>query len=424
MRKVLMIGQIWPYHTSAGNCAHAIAKYLPECGWEPIVLTTPLPEKVDLDYRVVGVPYHDMLNSWLERLGFDTSKSIKRQVGQKLGVTSKRSFLDFPFLRLREALTYPDSRRGWRSPAIRAGSTLIREENISGIISDCPPIMGLLAARALKDKHRIPWLVYFSHLWSQNNGYPYSGLRRWFDTRLELKTLSQVDAMITHSEPLVVKLQALHPGKRVLANFEGYNPETVNDPPDELTDRFTITYTGGFAPRLREPAKLFAALQNLLSRGVIKRDRVEVRFYGPEEAWVDSEIERYGLSGIVSQHGRVSMPTAVAKQRESQILFNPKWDDPEEPGIYSGKIFEYLAARRPILAAGNYRDVVDDLLTETGAGVSTTSTTETEQALAQMYLEYKEKGEVTFRGDTSRIDKLSHRQLAERFAAELDSLTQ
>lgn len=424
MKKVLIVGYIWPYHRAAGNCVHAVAKYLPEFGWEPVVLTIPLPEKPELKYRVIEVPYYDLLNIFLKLLGFDTSKSIKKQVSQKLDVTSKRSFLDFVFLRLREVTSYPDSIKGWKTPAIEAGSELLQKEDIRAIISDCPPVMGNLISKELKVKYNIPWIVYFSHLWSQNNGYPYSSLRRMFDTRLELKTFSKVDVMITHSEPLAAKLRKLHKGKQVFAVNEGFDPETVNTPPDKLTDMLTITYTGSFAPVLREPTKLFAALQNLLSRGIIDRDRIEVRFYGPEEIWIDSDINKYGLSGIVKQYGKVPMDISHEKQRESQLLFNPKWDDPREPGIYSGKIFEYLAARRPILATGKYKDVVDELLDETGAGVCATSEEDVEYALEKMYREYMEKGEVVFRGDTSKIDKYSHREFAGKFAETLNHLTE
>jgi len=422
VKRVLVVGHIWPYHSGAGNFIHAAGKYLPEFGWEPIVLTLPLPENTGINYQVTEVPYKSWLETLVQRVGFNPGESVKRQVTQKLGVTGKKTFLDFVFLRLREVLTYPDQYRGWQSLAIDTSSRVIASDDIKAIISDCPPISGLIVSKTLKVKHRLPWLVYFSHLWSQNNGYPYSNVRKWFETRLEMKTLSQVDVMITHSEPLVDKLKVLHRGKRVLFNFEGYDPTSVNNYPDKLTDKFTITYTGSFAPGLREPTSLLAALNRLLSRGVMERDRVEVRFYGTREIWIDSEIKKQGLDGVVKQYGQVAMPVAQAKQRQSQVLFNPKWDDPLEPGIYSGKIFEYLAARRPILAIGKYRDVVDDLLADTSVGVSALTDGEIESALEGMYHEYLQQGEVAFRGDTSRLDKLSHRELAERFAQELDRL--
>ena len=423
MKKVLIIGYIWPYHTMAGMLVRAIAKYLPEFGWEPVVLTTPLPEKTEMDYQVVEVPYRDMISTGIRWLGFDTDKSVKKQLSQKLGVTAKKSFLDHIFRILHEVLIYPDSKKGWRVPAIRKAAELIHRENISAIITDNPPVLAQLIASKLKRKYRIPWIAYFSHLWSQNNGYPYGSLRKMFDRKLELKTLALADLMMTHSEPQAARQRELHKGKPVLAVFEGFDPEMVNDPPADLTEKFSITYTGMFAPGLREPNMLLIALKNLLSEGILNQDRVAVRFYGPEETWIDNEIEKYGLSGVVKQYGRAPMAVAQAKQRESQVLFNPKWDDPEDPGIYSGKFFEYLAARRPILAIGKYRDVVDEMLEATKAGICVSSVEDTERVLEAMYREYKDEGKVKYSGDATKLDKSTYRELAGRFAEELDRLT-
>jgi len=422
MKRVLIISNIWPYNP--GNFrVPGLAKYLPEFEWEPVVLTQPLLGKPDLRYRVVEVPYHNMLNSLLKLFRFDTGKSIKKQVSKKLGITAKKSFLDFVFLRLSEVLTYPDSNKGWKSPAIRAGSELLQKEDIKAIISSSPPIMGNLIARELKAKYKVPWVADFPHLWSQNNGYPYSSLRRMFDRRLELKVLSRADALVTINEPLATELGKLHGEKPIYAISHGFDPETVNIPPDKLTDKFTITYTGMFSPSIKEPTKLFVVLQKLILKGIIDPDKVEVRLFGPEEIWIDSDIKKYGLLGIVRQYGIVPMPVAHEKQRESQLLLIPKDEQMQETGMLSFKFFEYLAARRPILAMGGHRDIVDDMLAETGAGKCATSGEDIEQALKELYQEYKEKGKLVFHGNTSKINKYSQREMARKFAEILNRLT-
>ena len=421
MKKVLIIGTIWPYHH--GGARVPGFKYISEFGWEPIVLTLPLLGNPSLEYRVIEVPYRDMLKAVLKLLGFDTSKSIQKQISNKLDVTSKKSFMYFVFRCLREILTYPDSNKGWKSPAIKAGGELLQKENIRAIISASPPLMGNLIARELKRRYKIPWLADFPHLWSQNNAYPYSSLRRMFDRRLELKILSQVNVLTTTSEPLAEKLRELHKGKPIHIITHGYDPDTVNTVPDKVTDKFTITYTGGWHPIFREPSMLFSALQKLILRGVIEPENIEVRFYGNEDDWIDKEAEKYGLFGIVKQYGRVPMQIAQAKQRESQLLFNPKWDEPNYPGIHSMKIFEYLAARRPILATGKYKDVVDELLEETGAGICAQNVEDVMQVLENAYHEYRLKGEVAWMGDESRINNYSHREMARKFSEILDNLT-
>ena len=422
MKKVLIIGSIWPYH-HGGARVPGLAKYISEFGWEPIVLTMPLPGNPNLEYRVIEAPYRDILKAVLKLLGFDTSKNIQKQVSNKLGVTSKKSFVDFGIRHLGEILTYPAPHRGWRSPAIKACKELLQKENISAIISASPPLMGNLIAKELKGRYKIPWLADFPHLWSQNNAYPYSSLRWRFDTRLELKTLSHVDVLTTTSEPLAEKLRALHKKKTVYVITHGFDPDTVNTVPEKVTNKFTITYTGGWHPIFREPSMLFSALQELISRGVIEPENIEVRFYGNEDDWIDREAEKYGLVGLVKQYGRVPMQVAQAKQRESQVLFNPKWDDPQDPGIHSMKIFEYLAARRPILATGKYKDVVDELLEETGAGICAQNVEDVMQVLEKAYHEYRLKGEVAWMGDESRINNYSRREMAKKYSEILDGLT-
>lgn len=423
MKKVLIISNyIWPYHTGGSNVVHPLAKYLPECGWEPIVLTAPLPENVELGYRVIQVPYKDMLATGLKWLGFDTTQSIKKQVSKKLNITTKKSFLDYIFLRLSEVLTYPAADKGWISPAGKIASEIIEKEDIMVIIGALPSIMGVILANELKKKYNIPWVVWCYHLWSENNAYPYGSIRRWFDKRLEIKTLKSADVLVTSSEPLAEKLRKLHKGKKIIITSQGYHPDSINDPPSKLTKKFTITYTGSFSVGLREPTTLLHALHNLFSQGIIDREDIEVRFYGPEEIWMDSEVENLGLSGIVKQYGRVPMEVALEKQKESQVLFNPKWDDPEEPGIYSGKIYEYLAAKRPILATGKYKDVVDEFLSEIGAGVSCLSVETTEKVLVDMYKEYKENGEVIYKGDDLKIKRFSYHEIVKTYSNILNDL--
>ena len=148
MKKVLIIGSIWPYHKGAARLP-GLAKYLAEFGWEPVVLTQPLPSNTGLEFRIVEASYRNMSSSILRRFGFNPKQSIKKQVSQKLGVTAKKSFIDFMFLRLNEILTYPDANKRWKSSAIKAGSRLLENEDIKAIISVSPPLMSNIIARKL-----------------------------------------------------------------------------------------------------------------------------------------------------------------------------------------------------------------------------------------------------------------------------------
>jgi len=433
MKKVLIIGYMWPYHLGSGARIPKVVDYLLEFGWEPIVLTAPLAVKPELKCRIIEtLPHRDArrLVEYLIRNLFrlKPKEGVRSQINQRLGAVSrksiKKSILDFIFIRLDEIVNYPDFAKGWKSYALKAANEIIRNEDIKLIMSTSPPIVSHLIARQLKLKYKIPWVADLCHLWSQNNGYPYSFLRRIIDERLELKTLSEADALVTVSEPLVTRLRALHRGKPVYSVAQGFDPVHLNMQPARLSANFTITYTGSLHRVLRKPSKLFTALQNLITREIVEPYEVEVRFYGPRESWVDIEIEKCGLSGIVKQCGIVPLNVSLEKQKESHVLCFLMWGDSHETGVITSKIFEYLAAMRPILAIGEYNDVVNELLTETGAGVWAQSVEDVECAIERMYQEYKLRKEVVCHTETAAISKYSRPELAKEFSRIFESVIQ
>lgn len=416
MKKVLIISNIWPYQP--GNFrVPGLTKWLPEFDWEPMVLTTPLPVGVNLGYRVIEVPYKNQLEIFTKTIGFDPEKGIRRQLVDKLGIKEKKSFLDFIFFRLREILYYPDSNQGWIKPAIKIACQFIDHQKFDAMISISPLVTSHIIASKVKEKYWFPWIADFPHLWSQDIGYPYSEFRRRFDRRLELKTMSNTNILVSVSEPLSSKLRYLHKNKEIHTITHGFDPGILNNPPGPpLTQKFSITFTGSWHKDFREPSMFFAALRNLILKKEINAEDIEVRFFGMKEIWIETEIEKYGLKNIVHQYGQVNLVESQARQRESHLLFQPKWNDPEEKGMMSSKIFEYLAACRPILATGLFKDVVDDVLEKTNAGVCAFSVEDTERILLSFYTEFKNTGEISYTGDIKCILKYSHKEMAGRFA--------
>jgi len=118
----------------------------------------------------------------------------------------------------------------------------------------------------------------------------------------------------------------------------------------------------------------------------------------------------------------VPREVALNNQRESQLLLLLKWNDTQQRVIYPAKIFEYLAARRPVIAVGGFPDVVDRLLDETKAGVSGQTVEDIKSILLRLYREYRSTGAVSYSGDEAETGKYSHREMAKKFAAILDSL--
>ena len=368
-------------------------------GWKPIILTGKSSSKPDSQFDIIDMQPDDILIKWKNRFGFKLDETVKDQFGLPI-YKDRNAIVDFILNLWPEIFAYPDLQKGWRKHAVEVGKKLLQKESIDDIISSSSPVTSHLIAKDLKSEYRIPWVADLRDLWTQNHFYQYSNLRRLIERKLELKTLSAADALVTVSQPLAKKLKRLHKGKKVYSIPNGFDPgeKGLKVP---LKDSFTMTYTGHVYRRKQDPALLFKALQELFSEKVADSQDVIVDFYGRGYNWLGEDIKKYALQDVVKLHGSISRDKVLKKQRESQILLLLGWNDPQELGIYSGKIFEYLAAQRPILSIGGYKDVVSNLLDETKAGIFINSEEELKSFLVSSFCEWKQKGEVAYNGKIS-----------------------
>ena len=422
MKKVLIIGHFWPYRQGSGRVL-GLAKHLMEFGWQPIIITAPLHEKPDPQFRVIETPCPPVFGAGADLFGLNQNENTGEQLKKRLNIPEKsfrKSFLAFFYNTGKAIVDYPDAYKGWKSSAIKAGDELLQNEDVGALISIWP-VTSHLIAKELKIKHKIPWVADLPDPWSQNHNYSYGSLRKLIDRRLELKTLLIADALTTVTQPWAENLKMLHKRKSVYAITHGFDPDTLNMPPADLTAKYTITYTGAIYTGKQDPSKLFAALRDLISDGTMDPNDIEVRFYGHEVKWLASEIEEYELSTIARYYGTVPPEIAIEKQRESQLLLLLNWDDPQEKGVCPLKIYAYLSARRPILATGGSGDdVVKELLDETNAGRYAPSVDDIKGILKELYSGYKLKGEISYNGDLKKINRYSHREMARKFAEVLD----
>ena len=442
MKKVLIIANL--FHSSPR--IPGITKYLLEFGWESIILTVPIgkdfrnllgfPAGFQEKVRIIEVPYHgDIFWFWrkiFKLFGFATNKSILNQAKERTRIASQKSFIDRIFNLYQTIFGYPDDERGWKKPAVRVGRKLLEKEKFDAIISSSSPVTAHIIANQLKSKYeqssfgqrkKIPWIADLRDLWTQNHNYQYSRVRKFFEQKLELKTFKDANALVTVSPIWADRLKKLHKRDSVYTITNGFDPEKVNIPPADLTAKFTITYTGSLYPEKQNPSKLFSALKSLIAEKKIDPTDIKVRFYGPKQEWLEKEIEEYQLSGTVKQFGLIPREISFQKQRESQILLLLNWEDYKERGWYPLKTFEYLAAQRPILVVGGSGDdVVKKLLSETKSGVYGKEIEDIKDYLLKFYLEYKQKGKVSYFGDVEKINKYSHKEMARKFANMLNQI--
>jgi glycosyltransferase involved in cell wall biosynthesis len=323
-------------------------------------------------------------------------------------------------------VNYPDPEKGWRPFAVEAGERLLKNGDIEAMISSSSPVTSHIIAKDLKNKYQTPWLADLRDLWSQNHNYHYGPIRNFFDRRLELNTLKTADALVTVSSICADELRRLH-RRDAYTITNGFDPDKINSRKIGLTSKFTVTYTGQIYTGKQDTSIFCKALRDLILDETVDPKDVEVRFYGPYNESLARDIEEYDLQDIINQHGIIPRDRSFQKQAESQVLLLFNWEqirgEDDEKGVYPLKIFEYLAAQRPIIATGGSGgDVVERMLNETGAGMYAPSVEDAKGSLKGLYHEYKQTNKIRYTNNIKQIDKYSYRTMAKRFAEILDSL--
>jgi hypothetical protein len=425
MRKVLIIGFPWPY-IGGSKRVIGLASHLSDFGWEPVILTAPLQREGPRDLLIVQTEYRGLLGRSARVLGLNEKSDLGEQLkGRVRGVSPcVKNALRGGFRLFLEIAAFPDEHRGWRRFAVAAAEGIIEHKSIDAMISVWPVTSHVIAGE-VKSRVRLPWIADLADLWSDNSAYPYGRLRKWFDTRLERQTLKDADALTTSSWPLAERLSHLHGGRQTSAILIGFDPRIVNYPAAPLEKRFTVSYTGMFYAKKRDPRTFFTALKELIAERRVDPQEMDVRLFGSRQDWIQAQIEESGVSTVVRQCGEVSLEECVRRQRESHVLLQVNWNDPTEKGVFSGKLLDYLAARRPILAAGGSGNdlVVREILRETNAGIYAVSNEEIKRSLERFYQEYKANGSVAYSGDWKEVEKYSNQSMAREFAALLDQIS-
>lgn len=424
MKKVLIIAFFWPY-TFGSKRVIGLAKFLPQFGWQPLILTAPLEHKAPAPFQIIETGYFGFLGRACKFLGAKPNQDLGNQLQQQLGQIPAfyKSPLRFFYNLLKEIAAYPDEHKNWQAPAWQAASRIISQQKIAAVISIWP-VSSHLIAQKIKQQYRLPWLADFPDLWSQNAAYPYSRYRQWLDRSLEIKTLKQANCLTTSSKFYQHKLGLLHPSKKIKTIHLGFDPDNLNLPTAPLTKKLSITYTGLCYDKKRNPLTFFQALKELLDEGKLQISNLAIRFYGPINQKVNQLIQTLGLAGCVKQLGPLPLDQCLAKQRESQILLQLNWEDKDDRGVFSGKMLDYLAALRPILAVGGKgNDLVQQWLQETKAGVYCPTKNKTKAVLMRFYQEYQKNSFIRYQGNLDKVKDFNSKKMAQKFACILNQIT-
>lgn len=377
-KKVLIITYYWP---PAGGITVLrclkIAKYLRDHGWEPVIYTAEgahypsidpsnekdVPPGLTVLRRPIWEPY-----AWYKQL---TGQAKDANVNNVFYVKDdKPGFMHQLSVWVRSNFFIPDARAAWVKPSVRFLLEYLRDHPVDAIFSDGPPHSNTRIATLVSRATGIPWLADFQDPWTQVDYYQLLTLMPWADRkhhRQEQEAFEQASALTIVSPTWKREIEAIGARNVHLLPW-GFDPEDYPEPKPVALDQLTLTHIGimGYD---RNPRTLFRVMAELQAKQPDLAEVFHFQLVGQVDYSVREAYAAQGLTPQVDTPGSVPRSEALSRAMSSPVLLLLLNQQANAQGRIPGKLFEYLAARRPILALGPPDSDVAGILRETGAGV-------------------------------------------------------
>lgn len=375
MKKVLIISYYWPPAGGPGVQRWLkFVKYLPDFNIHPVVFVPENPnypiedkalvKEVSDKATVLKFPINEPYK-WAQK--FSKNKTNTLSAGL---ITQKRkqSFIEKTLLWIRGNFFIPDARIGWVQPSTDYLKNYILEHSIDTIITTGPPHSVHLIGKNLKQNTpSIQWIADFRDPWTSIGYHKELKLTKSSAQKhkdLEQLVLNTADQIIvtsptTKKEFEQITNQPIH----VITN--GYDVEYVEKKPMDV--KFTLSHIGSLLSE-RNPRVLWKALRELVKENKDFRNDFELKLIGRVSEDIIETIKEFKLESYLNRVGYVSHDEALVQQRSSQVLLLVEIDSYETVGIIPGKLFEYMAAERPILAIGPEDADLSKIIKETNSG--------------------------------------------------------
>lgn len=369
--RILIVSYNWPPRNAIGTLRpYSWAESWAKKGAEVTVITSEkreFDEPLDLQFaclenvNVIEIPFGGQSN-FVSRLLKQprirkAAKRIKRLIG-------------------RHSTLAVDVRQAWAAPAgIRAAELA---SNFDAVVSTFGPASShYVACEAKKSNPDLKWFADYRDLWSDNPHPDITDDQRSALRKKENATVAEwADVITTVSQTFANKLQA-QLGKTPTVISNGYDislsdlERNIEIPPPLPKKRTTrIVYTGTIYKGSQTPEPLLKVLMELHRDGKISADEVCVEFYGSRVEVAESFARNRNYAPFIKLMGHVPREKALQAQQTSDLLLLLENPAAKDNGVLTGKVYEYLAAGRPVLSLGSAANSeIAELLNSTRTGI-------------------------------------------------------
>ena len=416
--KVLIITYYWvPAGGSGVQRWLKFVKYLRDYGIEPVVFTvdnpnypiidetlkTDVPKGIELVKNPIFEP-----NNLLSKVKKKGSKTSAGFLNPNPGKFEK--WMQY----IRANYFIPDARMFWVNSSVKKLKKYLYKHNIDAIITTGPPHSVHLIGLKLKQQLKIKWIADFRDPWTAIDYFhqlPLTNKAKAKHFELEAQVVSNANKVLVVGKTM--KTNYLHLNEKIEVLTNGYDTSQLEENEQTLDVKFSITHIG-LMNADRNPVVLWEALEELCNENEEFKSDLKIKLIGKVANEVKVSLENKDFKNIVYvdyvPHNEVKK-----YQKASQILLLAVNKVPSAKGIITGKIFEYLQAKRPIIAIGPEDGDLAEILEKTNSGkiADFTNKTLVKEVLLQWYKLYK-KGELS--SNSTNIEHYHRKSLTEELS--------
>lgn len=435
MKRVLVISYYWPPSGGSGVQRWVkMCKYLPSTGWQPVVYTPENPALTSTDYTLSAdiPPQVEVVRRRIVEPGQFARKSTGAQVTPING--QKKTLKQRVAMWIRGNCFIPDPRVVWVPSSVRFLKKYLKAHPVDAIVSTGPPHSMHLIARRVALATGIPWVADFRDPWTRMFYFKHlslTGISCRIHEKLESKVLRDATVVVAVSPLVQEEFRAMTstPVELVTNGFDdsdfpfgavACDAPARDDAQVSSPSRFTLVHAGLFASD-GNPLSLWRAIADLRREDAAFAERFRLVLCGKTDKAVLDSIARAGLEDCTENLGYISHTEVVALMKSASALMLPLRQEPEYRATLPGKLFEYLASRRPVIGIGQKDGAMAAILSRTTAG----DTFDWDQ-MQEMKQWLKNAFDAFLQGklyeNKADLTEFSRKGLAQRYAVLLDKL--
>jgi len=365
--KVLIITYYWPPSGGSGVQRWLkFVKYLRDFDIEPIVYTVDNPEYAINDESLIEEIPHEL--EVLKQKIWEPNNLMGKGKQASAGFLNPRpTFFGQLAHYIRANYFIPDARKYWIKPSVKFLKDYLKNSNVDVIITTGPPHSLHLIGLELKRALGIKWIADFRDPWTEIDYFhqlPLTKKSLAKHKELEEEVIINADTVVVVGDTMRSKMESLNKNINVITN--GFD-DNLSKFQVALDKKFTITHIGMMNAD-RNPKMLWKVLKELMVIDPGFETNFQLKLVGKVAPSIMSDIQFYDLEKYVSIIDYLPHREVLQVQKSSQILLLVVNNVPSAKGIITGKIFEYLQAKRPILAIGPEDGDLAKIIDETNSG--------------------------------------------------------